>query len=529
MQDMATAARRLCAQQESLKNFGEKQMRIACFLMTTVLGMTLAACGSSSPAGGAASGSAQATQLQRDGRWLVDGEHRVVMLHGVNMIWKTEPYVPPATPDGFVAADADWLADHGFNTARIGVLWVGVTPSTPDTIDRAYLESWNRVIKLLAARHIWMLFDFHQDMLGPMYQGEGVPDWAVEQLPGSFTTLLGPPNFGFPFNYFTPQLSQAYDNLWADQGEIREGFRNAWTAVADRWKDQPYSMGYNLFNEPWAGLEFETCLIPLVGCPSHDANELQPWYEYTRDGIRSVDPRNMIWFESEPQGSSIGSPKGFVPLTGETQLGYSFHDYCPLAALTQSVQLGLLDAVPISSTCDVFNQASANEARDQADRMNAVELLTEFGATDDLDILRQTTALADQHLIGWQYWHYKNWADPTTQSQGSGAQGLFTDDADLSTVKLDKLRILERTYPRATAGIPEELSFDPDTGAFHYRYTPRPANGPTEIYVPVALHYPNGYRVTVSGASVRSKPDATLLLLDNADGASEVTVDLTAN
>src|SRR3546814_18351043 len=67
--------------------------------------------------------------------------------------------------------------------------------------------------------------------------------------------------------------------------------------------------------------------------------------------------------------------------------------------------------------------------------MNAVELPTEFGATDDVDILRQATALADQHLIGWQYWHYKNWADPTTQSQGSGAQGLFNDDADLSTVK----------------------------------------------------------------------------------------------
>src|SRR3546814_15078138 len=77
--------------------------------------------------------------------------------------------------------------------------------------------------------------------------------------------------------------------------------------------------------------------------------------------------------------------------------------------------------------------------------MNAVELPTEFGATDDVDILRQTTALADQHLIGWQYWHYKNWADPTTQSQGSGAQGLFAVAADLSPVKIDTLRVLART------------------------------------------------------------------------------------
>src|SRR3546814_14419255 len=89
-------------------------------------------------------------------------------------------------------------------------------------------------------------------------------------------------------------------------------------------------MGYDLFNEAWSGLEFETCLVPLLGCPSHDANELQQWYEYTRDGIRSVDPYNMIWFESEPQGSSIGTTKGFVPVDGESQLGYSFHDYCTL-------------------------------------------------------------------------------------------------------------------------------------------------------------------------------------------------------
>ncbi|NGY04800.1 cellulase family glycosylhydrolase [Solimonas terrae] len=504
-------------------------MRAVHLFGASVLACALVGCKASTVPGEAQSGDEASAPLRRDGRWLVDAENRVVMLHGVNMVWKTAPFVPPATADGFVAADADWLADHGFNTARIGVLWAGVMPTQAGVIDQDYLVAWDRVIQLLARRHIWMLFDFHQDMLGPLYQGEGVPDWAVEQLPGSFTTLLGPPAFGFPFNYFTPQLSQAYDNLWADTGEIRDGFREAWTAVAKRWADQPYSMGYDLFNEPWAGLEYASCLVPLVGCPAHDSQELQPFYEYARNGIRSVDQQHIIWFESEPEGSSVGTPKGFTAVAGESQLGYSFHDYCPLAALTQSVQLGLIDALPIPATCNGFNEASANEARDQADRMNAVELLTEFGATDDLELLRQTTALADEHLIGWQYWHYKNWADPTTQSQGSGAQGLFTDDADLSTVKPDKLRILERSYPQATAGIPEELSFDPDSGAFHYRYTPRAAGGPTLIYIPLSTHYPNGYHVEVSGATVVSAPNAGQLRLDNLAGANEVTIDLTAN
>jgi endoglycosylceramidase len=484
----------------------------------------LCACATSSRAAGPA---AAAPPRRRDGRWLVDAQNRVVLLHGVNLVWKNAPYVPPAGTAGFVAADADWLAAHGFNSARIGVLWVGVTPDAPGVVDRAYLDAWDRVIQLLAARRIWMLFDFHQDMMGPIYQGEGMPEWAVDDVVGSLTTALGPPSFGFPFNYFTPQVSQAYDNLWANTGEVRDGFRDAWVAVARRWHDQPYSMGYNLFNEPWAGLEFATCLLPLIGCPSHDARELQPFYEYARAGIRTVDPHNIVWFESEPQGSSIGTPKGFTPVEGETQLGYSFHDYCPLAALTQAVQLGLLNALPISATCDVFNRMSLNEARDQAERMQAVELLTEFGASDDLAVLKQTTAAADAKLIGWQYWQYKNWADPTTTSQGSGAQGLFTDDADLSSAKLDKLRVLVRPYPQATAGIPQALSFDPDSGDFEYRYTPRAADGPTEIYVPAALQYPDGYTLTVSGARQRADSTADVLRFDALAGASEVTVSIT--
>ena len=30
-------------------------------------------------------------RLQRDGRWLIDHHHRVVLSHGVNLVWKLEP------------------------------------------------------------------------------------------------------------------------------------------------------------------------------------------------------------------------------------------------------------------------------------------------------------------------------------------------------------------------------------------------------------------------------------------------------
>ena len=69
-----------------------------------------------------------APQLRREGRWLVDPQGRVVIVHGLNLVWKHAPYVPPATRAGFLARDARWLARHGFNGARVGTLWAGLTP-----------------------------------------------------------------------------------------------------------------------------------------------------------------------------------------------------------------------------------------------------------------------------------------------------------------------------------------------------------------------------------------------------------------
>jgi len=497
-------------------------------------GIWLGGCQSSSPAANTDSGTdsgtdSEAPQLRRDGRWLVDPQGRVVLLHGVNTVWKNAPYVPPDTAEGFTAADALWLREHGFNAARIGTLWVGVSPDAPGQVDQAYLDQWDRVIQLLAGQRIWMLFDFHQDMMTPEYQGEGVPEWAVEPLKGP-ANMLPPPQFGFPFNYFSPQVSELFDNLWAEQGPVWDGFADAWTAVARRWKDQPYHMGYDLLNEPWAGQEWLQCIAaPAGGCPDTDRDEIQPFMEHGLAGVRRADPHNIVWFEPQLLSGGTGAPTGFVPVAGETQLGYSFHNYCPHAALLQSAAIPGLPVLPLdpSITCSSFIDEVIAQGEAAARRIEAVAAMTEFGASDDLTILRATAAAADASFTNWFYWHYKNWTDPTTQSQGSGAQGLFADDSDFASVKLDKLRILERSYPQATAGLPQALSFDPDTGEFTYRYTPRPARGPTEIHLPLALHYPQGYDLELSGARRLSAADAGSLLLENLPGATEVTVHIT--
>lgn len=485
--------------------------------------LLLSACGSSEPptSSVAPRDAEAAPQLRRDGRWLVDPQNRVVLVHGVNAVWKLPPYYPPDDAEGFTARDAQWLREQGFNGVRLGVLWAGVMPQE-GVIDNAYLQASDRVVQLLAAQKIWTLYDFHQDMMSEEFGGEGVPAWAVEKLKGPLNTLP-PPQLGFPFNYFTPQVSTLFDHLWAGQAEVWASHAQAWTAVARRWRDQAYHMGYDLLNEPWAGTLWINCLNPaLGGCPDADRDKIQPFMDNARRALRSVDAANLVWFEPQLLAGGSGLRTGFTPVVGESQLGYSFHNYCPHAALLQSGALPI--PLDLSQTCRYFIDQVTAQGEAAARRMDAVAAMSEFGASDDLTIIRDTLAAADANLGNWFYWQYKNWRDPTTQSQGSGAQGLFADDTDLSSAKPDKLRLLVRTYPQATAGIPLAMSFDPDSGEFSYRYEPRAAQGLTEIYVPLALHYPQGYQLQLSGALQRSADNAALLLLENVPGAGEVSV-----
>ncbi len=486
-------------------------MKLGLSIVAVLLCCSLAGCGGSSSAG--AGGSTATPQLRRDGSFLVDEQNRVVILHGVNAVWKLKPYAPPDTAEGFTAADADWLQAHGFNSVRLGVLFAGVMPQQ-GVVDANYLQQVDRAVQLLASRKIWVLLDFHEDMYNEKFFGEGFPDWSVydDGVPLLF-------NAGFPGNLFQPATSITYDNLWNNKNKLWDYYRSAWEAVAAKWSQQPYLMGYELINEPWSGTNFATCLPPL-GCAGFDENKLQAMQQYMLAGIRQHDPANLVWFEPLVL-ISYGAPTYLgakTPVT-DANLGFSWHLYCPTTSLTL---LGLNNI-----SCDLLDADVLHVGEAGSDRLGAARLLTEFGATDLLSDLSRSTTEFDQHLLGWQYWAYKNWHDPTT-SAGSNAQGLFTNDADLSTVKSDKLKLLERTYPQFTAGTPTALSFDPVSGAFSYSYTPRTAGGPTQIYVPLSLHYPNGYSVTVSGAQVTSAPNAALLTLENTAGATTVKVTLTA-
>jgi endoglycosylceramidase len=453
-------------------------------------------------------------RLHREGRWLVDDQGRVVVVHGVNLVYKRAPYAPPDTAAGFTAADADWLAEHGFNAARLGVLWAGVNPVRAGVADPAYLAKVDRVADLLADRQIWVQLDAHQDQWSETYGGEGAPAWATRRpLPFSLLPVVGAP---FPAGYWMPELSTLFDRFWAGRDGLLDAYATFWGQVAEHYADQPYSMGYDLFNEPWAGLEWLSCLT--TGCKPTYAAELQPALEKMLAAIRRVDRTAVVWFEPQQffGGQKVGSY--FTPVAGEDDLGFSWHNYCPQVFLSSA-------GLPLGSTasCASYTEDRQKTALDQAARMQAVPMMSEWGATDDTQALSIDAAGADDHAMGWTYWAYKRWDDPTTADT---AQGLFTDDGDLASVKQDKLAVLVRTYPQATAGIPGPYTYDTTTGEFSYRYAPDPAvAAPTRIFVS-PLTTPHGYDVAVEGGHVSSRDGQYVEIA--ADGTAPVRVHITA-
>ena len=114
--------------------------------------------------------------LSHVGRWITDARGRVVILHGVNMVYKRPPYHPGAV--GFDADDAVFLRRHGFNNVRLGTIYGAVEPQ-PGVYDDAYLDQIGRTQELLAAEGLFTLLDMHQDQYALKYSGRGFPAWAA--------------------------------------------------------------------------------------------------------------------------------------------------------------------------------------------------------------------------------------------------------------------------------------------------------------------------------------------------------------
>jgi endoglycosylceramidase len=430
------------------------------------------------------------------GRWLTNRNGQIVILHGLNMVFKRPPYEPEAA--GFGAAAASTLDTDGFDVVRLGVIYSAVEPE-PGVISGAYVDAIARTVAELAHDGVYSLLDFHQDQMSTGFGGEGFPSWSVD------TGGLPVRRFIFPLGYTdSPALDAAYDNFWADRPGpggvgLQQRFAAAWRYVARVFADDPWVLGYDLFNEPW---------------PAHSSDaQLGAFYSRVIAAIRAVDLRHLIFYEPSVL-FDFGAPT-HLQRFADANLGMSFHDYCLGDALTEAAACGLSEHLVIANA--LARSASTGSAL----------LLSEFGATDDLADLKRVMTDADARQISWIEWAYCGCEDPTGTIPPS-IEGLVSDPRLAGTganVDEAKLAVLAEPYPRVVSGTPSSYSFDLTSHVFRLSYTTRGPSGHrfaaascTAVVVP-PVQFPHGYVVRVSGARVTSSPDAGVLTLSQLSNA----------
>jgi hypothetical protein len=212
--------------------------------------------------------------------------------------------------------------------------------------------------------------------------------------------------------------------------------------------------------------------------------------------------------------------------------GMSFHIYC----LAEGNTPGPSPFDPEQQAgCSTSEELPFQNADAQSARTGDALLLSEFGATDDLEQIQRIVEGAEKHMISWQYWHYCQCADPTTSGVGP-TQALVLDPKKPPTgdnVKADKLKVLSRAYPQAVAGTPRSYDFDPAKRTFALDYSTARAGGgafaarsDTQVFVP-ARQYPQGYDVRVEGGEAISGPNEQALRIRTCEGRREVKVRVT--
>ena len=93
-----------------------------------------------------------------------DGYNRTVLFHGVNVVYKVDPYLPSDgtfnSEDSLNDEDIANLKKWGINFVRLGVTWEAVEKQ-PGVYDEAYLDRVLALIDKLKVNDIYTLVDAH--------------------------------------------------------------------------------------------------------------------------------------------------------------------------------------------------------------------------------------------------------------------------------------------------------------------------------------------------------------------------------
>jgi endoglycosylceramidase len=382
---------------------------------------------------------------------LFDEAGRQIILHGTaysGMEFGWFDYQP---------ADFAQIAGWGFDVVRLPIGWAYLEPEFGSWDDGYLTDVVDRVVGYAHDAGLRVILDMHQWHWCTDAGGCGMPNWTCADyagLPQPESWILASGDF-----------FQHPDYL--------DEFVAAWDRVAAYFADDERIWAFELWNEPLAGAR---------SLPWFCENQLfRPLFERLIAAIRAHDQHAYIVIEPAVT-NQWGFPYVMKSLPDD-RLVYAPHLY-PL--FTSIGQQGYV--FPKS-----YLQFLIDKAQREADAAALPFLLGEWGMSAQAervgDYVTDVTAMLDQLLAHDIFWNYAR----------DDNNGLLNPDGSEKTVFLDAL---SRPYPTATTGRLVSFGFDPATRVFRMDFTNSDAGPPaTEIYVPAARHYPNGFAVSSSDAA----------------------------
>lgn len=455
--------------------------------------------------------------------FVTDDDGRALILHGLNVSSSAKDH--PQRMPWIDREQASRIArDWGFNGVRFLIFWDAVEPE-PGVYDDAYLDLVAERVGWLTDAGIYVILDMHQDVYGKYgVDGrrlgfDGAPSWAA-RTDGLPHRLAEP----WALTYVQPGVRRAFDNFWDDEGpnaDLQAHYAAMWAHVAQRFAGQPRVLGYNLMNEPYAGSAAAGNLggIPFGDKVAAEAFQKAAFHRFNQrmiDAIRAVDADSWIFFEplafSVNNGGTNHLPPLVDPRPGEPRLVYYPHLY----------SIGPEISNTFDPDDDPERDAWVAERPADLEAYGAPMMVGEFGMNwrgngDPLGYLDRLCDVFDDLTSGWMYW-----------SHDIGGWSLVEGEDLHENPNVD---VLVRAYPQRVAGFPVEYGYDADTREMHLVFADRAAaKGPTEIYVPEARHYPDGWNLAVDApegswsSTWDAEREVLSVTIENTGGVHEIRI-----
>jgi len=443
----------------------------------------------------------------RHAAFVTDAEGRALLLRGMNVSGSAKD--DPQRMPWVHAEDLVRLRQWGFNAVRFLIFWDAIEPQ-PGEYDRGYLERVRERLDWCAAAGLWVILDMHQDVYGKFaFDGkplgfDGAPSWAA-RTDGLPHQIIEP----WALTYLQPGVRRAFDNFWAESGphaDVQQHYIAMWQVVAEFFRGHPALLGYDLMNEPFAGTAAAAQWGPLrVGDPERSRAFEQTLFRrfYLRliAALRAVDADTWIFYEPLALPANNGGPsyigKLADPRPGEPRLVYAPHLYAIEPELNNRFD------PDVTPEMDAWHRQRRREMEELAEPMVVGEVGLPWNAGGDpLAYLRKSLAVIDDVASGWLYWSY----DPGSWGPVVGSERRETPLVD----------VLVQPVAHRVAGRPLMFRYDWTTRRYELEFVDDPRiAAPTEVFVPEARLYPQGWRYLVDGrdGAARGEWDARAQIL----------------